>query len=213
MVLERKNTHKKYVIREKNSNGILRARLQDVRRMLRAQSELELSDAAVQRLKWFAFALEHGGNVSLTCRHFAIARSTFVRWAERFDGKNPLSLEDYSRCPHTVRQTQTDAGAVELIRRIRTDHPVMGKVQVQRVLREQHGVSLSVSAVGRVIERHGFFFADTPSHRAKRQVLSGGSDDASFMNYQTEKQAVPSVESQTQPSLFPPPSSLPGLPS
>lgn len=182
--------------------------------MLRAGDGLELSDDAVHRLKWFLFALEHGGNVSLTCRHFAIARSTFVRWAERFDAKNPLSLEDHSRCPHTVRQSQTDARAVELIRQIRNDHPVMGKVQVQKMLAEQHGVSLSVSAIGRVIGRYGFFFADTPSHRAKRQTLSGErDDDASFTSTHRADALRISDASQIQPSLFPPPSPLSGLPS
>ena len=67
-------------------------RLADVRRLLRSAGELELSLHAIQRLKWFMYALEHDGNVSLVSRHFGISRSTFLRWAERFDAADPRTL-------------------------------------------------------------------------------------------------------------------------
>lgn len=140
----------------------------DVRRLLTRSRELELSAGAVQRLKWFLFALENDGNVSLTCRHFGIARTTFMRWAERFDARDPATLEEHSRSPHNVRTSEIDHETVEMIRALRTKHPTMGKTQIQKILQEKHGITLSSSTVGRVIARHNMFFGDLPSHLRKR---------------------------------------------
>ena len=143
-------------------------RRKDVQRLLQHAEELELSADAALRLQWFAFAIDHDGNIGLTCRHFGISRSTFFRWAKRFDPLHPETLEEHSRRPHTFREPETDAQTIALIRRYREEHPLMGKEKIQKHLLEEHGVTVSVSTVGRVIARHGFFFADIPSHRAKR---------------------------------------------
>ncbi len=145
-------------------------RLQDVRRLLRTAADLELCGADVQKLKWFQYALEHEGNISLTCRHFGISRSTFLRWANRFDATDIRSLEEESRKPHTVRTPETDAATVALIRTIREAHPRLGKEPVAAMLKEQYGVTVSTATVGRVITRHKLFFADTEAHRSKRNV-------------------------------------------
>ncbi len=140
----------------------------DVRRLLARSRELELSVGAVQRLKWLLFALENNNNVSLTCRHFGIARTTFVRWAERFDARNPASLEEHSRCPHTVRTSELDPAIVALIRDLRMKHTEMGKVQIQKILQDHHGIALSSSTIGRTIARHNMFYGNSPSHLRKR---------------------------------------------
>lgn len=142
--------------------------LASVRRLLKQAAELELSAGAVQRLKWFAYALEHDDNVSLTCRHFGIARTTFMRWWKRFDASDIASLEDCSRRPHTVRAPETDQHAIDCIRQLRLAHPTTGKVGICALLREVYGIELSVSTVGRVIARHKLFFAEKPSHAQKR---------------------------------------------
>ena len=147
--------------------------LQDVRRLLRSAEGYELSVMAVRRLRWLEYFLEHDQNVSGTCRHFGIARSTLTCWLDRFHPDDPRSLEEHSRCPHTVRAPETDERVVEIIRVLRTNNPRMGKERIQEILRTEHGVRLSVSTVGRVIARHGLFFADTASHRLKRGRVSG----------------------------------------
>lgn len=146
-------------------------RLQDVRRLLRSAEEHELSADAVQRLKWFQYNLLHGDNVSLTCRHFGISRSTFTRWAERFDPSDVRSLEECSRRPHTVRLPETDVRTIELIRQIRIQQPLLGKEAVTEILRTMHNVVMSSSTVGRVIKRHNLFFAQTASHTIKRSSV------------------------------------------
>ncbi|MBA4181210.1 MAG: hypothetical protein C0506_11530 [Anaerolinea sp.] len=60
----------------------------------------DLSPEAKKRLKWFDWHRDHGENVSLTCRHFGIARQTFYRWKQRYKPFDLSSLEDRSsrRC-------------------------------------------------------------------------------------------------------------------
>ena len=142
--------------------------LRNVRHLLKRAKELELSEGAVQRLKWFAFALEHGDNASLACRHFGIARTTYVRWAGRFDPRDPSSLEEESRRPRRMREPETPPHVVALIRDLRVKHVLMGKEDIAETLQREYGVRLSASTVGRVIARNGFFFAATPAHERKR---------------------------------------------
>jgi transposase len=155
-------------------------RLQDVRRLLRSAEEYELSAEQVQRLKWFQYALEHDGNVSLTCRHFGISRSTFLRWAERFDASDLRTFDEQSRRPHTVRAPETDAKTVELIRTIRLSSPTLGKEHIARHLSAEHGITISSSTVGRIIKRHGLFFGETASHSGKRAAISTDNESSAF---------------------------------
>lgn len=143
-------------------------RASDLRRLLRSAGELELSQDAIQKLRWFLYAAEHEGNVSLTCRHFGISRSTYLRWASRFDASDVRTLDEHSRSPHTVREPETDPRTIELIRQIRLSDPMVGKETIATMLQEKHGVIVSTSTVGRVIHRHCLFFGDTASHRSKR---------------------------------------------
>jgi transposase-like protein len=178
-------------------------RLQDVRRLLKQAVSLELSASAVQRLKWYAYALEHKHNISRTCRHFGIARSTFLRWAERFDPSNPDTLEETSRRPHTVRVPETDPQAIEHIRLLRQEFPLMGKVGIAKLLKEKFETELSVSTVGRIIARHNFFFADKPSHESKRTVVIGDETESVIAAIKPNKS---SDESEGLSSLIPHPS-------
>jgi hypothetical protein len=59
----------------------------------------------------------------LTCRHFGISPKTFYRWKNRFDPYDLTTLEEESRRPRRVRQSQTPAVAVERILELRTRYP------------------------------------------------------------------------------------------
>ncbi len=145
----------------------LRGDLRAVKRLLRSSSSL--SHDVLQKLRWFQYALEHEGNISLTCRHFGISRTTFLRWAERFDPRNPFTLEEQSRRPHHVRAPETDETIVALIREYRVRAPYVSKEEIRVLLFEEHGVVASASTIGRVISRNRFFFGDSEAHARKRQ--------------------------------------------
>lgn len=138
-------------------------------RILLARAEREGLDATViERLGVILHFAEHRYSISETCRQFGISRSTFHRWIERFDPEDLSSLADKSHEPQTLRQSAIDAESVELIRRYRMRYPQMGKERIAELLMSDHGVSVSPSSVGRVIERNCLYFADTPFHWKKR---------------------------------------------
>ncbi len=144
--------------------------LRRIQELLREAATLRLDAKAIRRLTWLRFHYAHGGNVSLTCRHFCIGRSTLLRWLRRFDPDNIRSLEERSRSPHRVRRPEIDPCVVTLIERYRRTTPLMGKTMLAELLRHDHGMEISPSSVGRVIERHCFYFADSPLHRRKRRA-------------------------------------------
>lgn len=169
-------------------------RLQDVRRLLRSAQDLELSADAIQRLRWFLYAREHDDNVSLTCRHFGISRSTFLRWASRFSATDLSTLEDNSRRPKTVRQSDVDPATVEIIRSIRQAEPKLGKESIALRLKTVHGITLSASTVGRIITRHKLFFGETKAHIEKRAFTT---EDTSTTYEHTSHSVTPSPVQQT----------------
>ncbi|MBI3331956.1 helix-turn-helix domain-containing protein [Candidatus Peregrinibacteria bacterium] len=164
-----------------------------VENLRRRAKNLELSSGAKLRLSWFAYALDHAGNISLTCKHFGISRSTYHRWAGRFDPENARSLEEQSKRPHRTRKEETPAFVIELIRFCRLEHPTMSKDAIARRLLEEHGLLFSASTVGRVIARHGFFFASTKSHRLKRMIFEAAQ---TFSPTPRKRGSIHSIENQ-----------------
>lgn len=122
----------------------------------RAQKQLsklhlqDLSSEAKKRLKWFDWHRGHGQNVSLTCRHFGIARQTFYRWKRRFDPFDLASLEDRSSRPLRVRQRTWTTAEVLAVQRLREAFSRWGKEKLA-VLLSREGVMLCASRVGRIL--------------------------------------------------------------
>jgi transposase InsO family protein len=110
----------------------------------------ERSAEAKRRLQWFDWCAAHGGNVSLTCRHFAISRSTFYYWRKRYRRFDLRSLEDRSSRPKRCRQKTWTTEQVLAVLRLRSHYPAWGKAKLQCLLARE-GVVLSVSKVGRIL--------------------------------------------------------------
>lgn len=120
-------------------------------RMPRAAARLpgaELSREAKQRLRWIDYARTH--SVSATCRHFDIARSTYYRWAKRYDPKRLSLLENRPSRPQRCRRPTWTAAQAAVVRQARADAPRWGKDKLAVVLRRD-GVALSVSMIGRIL--------------------------------------------------------------
>lgn len=126
-----------------------------------------MSDSAKKRLEWILFFAKRGCSVSDTCTHFGISRSTLHRWLERFDPTRLSSLEDEEV---STQVTHASAEVVAWIRDYRTRMPLIGKEKIRELLAHAHGVHLSSSTVGRVIERECLYFANTPLHWRKRMA-------------------------------------------
>jgi transposase InsO family protein len=108
----------------------------------------QLSREAKQRLRWIDYARTH--SVSATCRHFGIARSTYYRWAKRYDPQRLALLENRSSRPTRCRRPTWTAAQVAAVRAAREDTPRWGKDKLAIVVRRQ-GIRLSVSMIGRIL--------------------------------------------------------------
>jgi transposase len=102
----------------------------------------ELSAAARRRLKWFDWHLQHGENVSRTCRHFSIARETFYRWQRRYNPRDLRTLEDRSSRPKHCRKRQWTTTAILAVQHLRERYIGWGKEKL-RVLLGREGITLS----------------------------------------------------------------------
>jgi transposase InsO family protein len=100
-------------------------------------------------LEWHA---AHGANVALTCRHFAIARSTFYRWQARYDRNRLASLEDRPSIPLRRRRPSWTVDQLAAVRTLRERYPRWGKDKLVVLLRRD-GIVLSTSMVGRILTR------------------------------------------------------------
>jgi transposase InsO family protein len=108
----------------------------------------QLSREARQRLKILDYARTH--SVAATCRHYGIARSTYYRWAKRYDPKHLSFLENRSSRPKHCRRPSWTPAQVAAVRAAREASPRWGKDKLAVVLRRQ-GIRLSVSRIGRIL--------------------------------------------------------------
>ena len=116
------------------------------------RQELQLSPDARRRLKAVRWHEEHGGNASLTARHFAYSRSTFHVWLKRYKAMGIRGLEARSRRPRRVRQPTWDAALEARVLKLREENPCWGKDKLTPILRRE-GVQVSISMVGRILTR------------------------------------------------------------
>lgn len=110
----------------------------------------ELSKGARLRLKWMDFYAQHGGNASLTCRHFGISRPTLYRWLGRFDPEDLRTLEERSHRPRRLRKPTWPMELLEATLRLREKYPRWGKDKLVVLLRKE-GWDVSTSMVGRML--------------------------------------------------------------
>lgn len=112
----------------------------------------DLSRAARGRLAMVDWHHAHGANVSLTARHFGVARPTVYRWLARFDRFRLESLENRSSAPRRRRRPTWTLDELRAVRAIRQTYPRWGKDKL-RVLLRRDGLVLSVSMIGRILTR------------------------------------------------------------
>jgi len=112
----------------------------------------DLSRDARRRLAMLEWHRAHGGNVSLTARHFGIGRTTVYRWLERFDRFHLESLEDRASAPRRRRRPTWTVEQLRAVKSIRERYPRWGKDKLVVLLRRV-GVRLSTSMVGRILRR------------------------------------------------------------
>jgi transposase InsO family protein len=129
-----------------------------------------LSKKGKLRLSWIEYWTAHGNNVSLTCRHFGIARTTLMRWLARYDRYDLTTLEDRSTAPRSRRTPTIALSTVDLVLQIRDERPAWSKYKLSVVLERDFGVGVSASSVGRILTRHGRIEAKASARRKRAAV-------------------------------------------
>jgi putative transposase len=99
------------------------------------------SAAAIRRdaLERWRLLMGRGLSAAVAAKGVGIARATLYRWRKRIEPK--------SRRPHRVRRPTWTGGLVQMVERLRADHPMWGKRKITVLLRRQ-GIAVSVSTVG-----------------------------------------------------------------
>jgi len=141
-------------------------------RSARSAPPVTLSREARVRLQVLEYARTHP--VTVTCRRFGIARSTFYRWRARFDPHHLTSLERRSCRPHRCRQPTWHPDHVAAVLRLRERFPRWGKAKLQRLL-AQEGIVRSVATVGRILahlKRRGLL-VEPPRQRLRPHARHG----------------------------------------
>ncbi|MCY3705990.1 MAG: helix-turn-helix domain-containing protein [Gammaproteobacteria bacterium] len=93
-----------------------------------------------------------GCNEAGALEQLGISRRTLYRWRAALVAGGVRGLAPQSTRPHRLRGRCWTAQDVRAVMAMRHQYPFMGKARLQRML-QRRGVALSVSTVGRIIER------------------------------------------------------------
>ena len=148
------------------STSIYHTRLPHQRKLERMSRTFDLSKSAKLRVSWLTHYRKHA-NATVTCRRFGISRNTLYKWAARYAERGPRGLEDLSRAPKTRRISKVPWQTVDLICSIRKEQPAWSKHKVAVILARDHGITLSASAVGRIMKRKGLYDERVSRKRSK----------------------------------------------
>jgi transposase InsO family protein len=107
-----------------------------------------LSDEAHYRLRYLEYASRT--SVREAAVAFGVPIATIYRWRQRYRPDDLTSLECRSRRPRTTRKHQWTAAQEQAVLALRQQHPRMGKLPLQVLLRRQ-GIALSASMIGRIL--------------------------------------------------------------
>ena len=133
--------------------------------MLPSLRKFSANEVAQERLKIIQFYDDHGE--AETKQYFGVNRKTLWAWKQQLKrtGGHLEALRPKSTRPKHVRRMTPDPRIVTFIRKLREEHPRLGKEKIKPLL-DQYckalGIpSLAVSTIGKVIKRHRLFFQKT----------------------------------------------------
>lgn len=127
---------------------------------------LKLSKPAIIRLGWFIYyETTAKKNVSLTCRHFGIARKTFYKWDKKFDKQNLRTLESVSTAPKKTRQKEITTIEEQRIIKLRKEHIRWGKMKIQKLYKNIYGEEISSWKIQYTIQKYKLYYNPQKNER------------------------------------------------
>jgi transposase InsO family protein len=113
------------------------------------------SSAVSLRIEFVRLATTEGANVSQLCRRFGISRTAGYKWLERYCAKDPSSLADRSRTPHSS-PGRTSAAVEATVVQLRQQNPAWGGRKLRARLKAQGHANLpAASTITAILRRHG----------------------------------------------------------
>lgn len=112
------------------------------------------SDAAKKKFKLlqdFEALMASGSNEAVILTVLNISRSTFYRIKAQYDKHGLAGLEPKSKRPNNVRKPGWDKSIESLVLMLRKQEPTWGKNKIHRLIIRDHGITVSLPTVGRII--------------------------------------------------------------
>lgn len=126
--------------------------------LLRKLGKEKLTQVALLKLEWIIFYHTVGNkNAQATAIHFGITRKTLHKWLKRFDEKNLLTLEEYSRRPENARKWMVTGIEDANIKKLRKDNMELGKKKLKVLYKRKYSVDISTWKIERVIRRYKLY--------------------------------------------------------
>jgi transposase InsO family protein len=124
-------------------------------RFIKLGQRFKLSPEAEYRLKVIAYYFnKFKKNASKTGRYFGLHRNSVSKYIKLYNPNNLHLLEPKSKAPIKCYRKKTSEWIIDLIIKIKKEHPYLGKIKVYTILLRDHGISVSASTIGRVFKNY-----------------------------------------------------------
>ena len=136
--------------------------LEEVKKVLTSLKKFSKDDCAKERLRIIEFYDKFGEKT--TKEAFGVDRKLIWVWKKKLKkSKNSISsLIPTSTAPYVTRKMATDIRITAYIKKLREDHPRLGKEKIKPLLdaycRDEGITSIEISTIGKVIKRNNLFF-------------------------------------------------------
>ena len=111
-------------------------------------------------------------SMSALCAMKGISRVCGHKWVRRWREEGLEGLEERSRAPHD-RPTQTDPHWVEILLRLKREHPSMGPAKLVEMMSDREGDRpMAASTAGEILSRY-----DLVHHRRRRRHFMSGAGE------------------------------------
>lgn len=136
--------------------------LEEVKKVLTSLKKFSKDDVAKERLRIIEFYDKFGEKA--TKEAFGVDRKLVWVWKKRLkNSKNSISsLIPTPTTPHATRKMTTDIRITAYIKKLREDHPRLGKEKIKPLLDaycNNEGItSIEASTIGKVIKRNNLYF-------------------------------------------------------
>lgn len=129
----------------------------------------------------------HKKNVTLTCRHFGLSRSTFYYWYKSYDSRNLYTLEEKSRKPKHTRGVKYGYETVREIKKIRKENHLFDGVKIHKIMlryKDKEEVPSSAT-INRIIRKYNMFYADGNIRKHKELSRKAKANNRNRIEYMT----------------------------